>query len=214
MLQIKTFAFNPFSENTYILYNEHKNAIIIDPGCYNDNEKDVLKDWVTQQKLNVKFLINTHCHLDHVFGNKFVADTYNVKLHLHKLELPVFENAAIVGLRYEMPFVNYIGDLVFLEEDEIIQLDDDNLKVLFTPGHSPGSISLYCASQNFIISGDVLFFESVGRTDLPMCNFNDLQTSIQEQLYTLPAQTTVHSGHGHSTNIAHEIKNNPFVKGV
>ncbi len=211
MLQIKTFEFSPIQENTYVLYNEHKSAIVIDPGCYFDNEKDSIKDWITEHKLNVKFLLNTHCHLDHVFGNKFIAETYKLPLHLHAQEEIVLQYAPTAGLKWNLPFDNYQGKLIFLAEGEHILLNDDSLHVLHTPGHSPGSISFYCAAQAFIISGDVLFRQSVGRTDLPGANFDQLAESIRTKMYNLPTQTKVYSGHGQPTTIGYEMRNNPFV---
>ncbi len=213
MLQIKSFTFSPIAENTYVLYNEHKNAIIIDPGCYYDHEKDALKDWITQQKLTVTQLINTHCHLDHVFGNKFVADTYNLQLQIHELEKPVLEYAPTSGLRFELPFDNYNGTLQYLAEGQHIQLNNDSLQVIHTPGHSPGSISFYCAAQHFVISGDVLFRQSIGRTDLPGGDFAILENTIKTKLYNLPTQTKVYSGHGDPTTIGYEMRNNPYVQG-
>jgi hydroxyacylglutathione hydrolase len=211
MLQIKSFTFSPIAENTYVLFNEHKNAIIIDPGCYYDNEKDALKDWITEKKLTVTHLLNTHCHLDHVFGNKFVAETYSLHLHMHPLETPVLDYATTSGLNFNLPFDNYTGQKIFLTEGQHIQLNDDSLQVIHTPGHSPGSVSFYCAAQHFIISGDVLFRQSVGRTDLPGGDFNILAQSIKTKLYNLPTHTSVHSGHGEATTIGYEMRNNPYV---
>jgi hydroxyacylglutathione hydrolase len=211
MLQIKSFTFSPIQENTYVLFNEQKSAIIIDPGCYFDDEKNTLKNWVVEHHLQVKYLLNTHCHLDHVFGNKFVAETFDLELHIHQLEKPVLEYAPVSGLNWSMPFDNYSGNLIFLEESDKISLDNDVLDILHTPGHSPGSISFYSAAQDFIISGDVLFRESIGRTDLPGGNFETLAASIKEKLYTLPETTKVYSGHGGPTTIGYEIRNNPFV---
>src|SRR4029077_17091427 len=139
MLSLKSFVFNPVQENTYVLFNE-KDACIIDPGCYFGNERRDLEEFIDEQGLNPKFLLNTHCHLDHVFGNKFVHERYGLALHLHKKEEPVLIDAPAAGLRWNMPFENYRGDLIFLEEGDTIRLGEDELKILLTPGHSPGSI--------------------------------------------------------------------------
>jgi hydroxyacylglutathione hydrolase len=213
MLQIKSFTFSPFSENTYVLYNELKNAIIIDPGCYYDNEKDTLVSWITSNNLTVTQLINTHCHLDHVFGNKYIAETYTLPLQMHLLEQPVLDYAPTSGLHYNVPFDNYVGHKIFLAEGQNITLNNDLLQILHTPGHSPGSISLYCAAQHFIISGDVLFRQSIGRTDLPGGDFATLEQSIKTKLYNLPTNTTVYSSHGEPTTIGYEMRNNPYVQG-
>jgi hydroxyacylglutathione hydrolase len=212
MLKIKSFEFSPIQENTYILYNELNECAIIDPGCYFDDEKDELARFIKEMDLTPVMLLNTHCHLDHVFGNKFVAEKYHLKLHIHQREKLVLDYAPVSGLTYNMPFDNYTGDLIFLNENDIISLGMDELKVLLTPGHSPGSISFYCAKDKFVISGDALFYQSIGRTDLPGGNHDTLLTSIREKLLSLPAETKVYSGHGPVTTIGGEIEYNPFLQ--
>jgi len=211
MIKVEHFTFNPLQENTYLLSNEKGEALIIDPGCYFTAEQETLQTHITQQNLTPIKLINTHCHLDHVFGNKWVAKTYQLELHLHKDEEKVFELAPAFGLTWGLSFDNYKGPLHFVQPGDDIYLVDDALTVLFTPGHSPGSISLYCKAQQFVISGDVLFFEGIGRTDLPSGNHQQLIKSIQEQLFTLPDDTIVYSGHGPATTIGHEKKHNPYI---
>src|SRR5580700_8501819 len=165
MLNIKSFVFNPVQENTYVLYDNKDACYIIDPGCYFGNERLSLQEFLREEKLSPKFLLNTHCHLDHVFGNKFIYDEYRLTLHIHEKEKMVLDYAAEAGLRWNMPFENYRGELIFLKEGDKIKLDDDELEVLFAPGHSPGHICFYCEAQQFIISGDVLFKLGIGRTD-------------------------------------------------
>jgi hydroxyacylglutathione hydrolase len=211
MLFIKKFTFNPVAENTYVLYNDQKMGAIIDPGCYFDNEKEELKDWLTSEKIKVQYLLNTHCHLDHVFGNKFVAETYGLELHCHKNEAPVLAYAPTSGLNWNLPFDNYIGTLKWIDETQTITLGEDEVQILFTPGHSPGSISFYAPNEGFIISGDVIFKESIGRTDLPGANHETLLTSIKTQLFILPDNVTVYNGHGEETTIGHEKLHNPFL---
>jgi hydroxyacylglutathione hydrolase len=210
MLNVKVFTFNPIQENTYLLFNENNNAIIIDPGCYGSAEQEILKQFIQSNNLLVKQLINTHCHLDHVFGNKFVSNQYKVELHIHPLEQLVLQYAPISGEKWGLPFENYEGQIQFLNTGSTVKLDTDILQVLHTPGHSPGSISLYCKEQGFVISGDVLFHQSIGRTDLPGGNHETLIQSIKEQLLVLPNETVVHSGHGRSTTIGFERNNNPY----
>ncbi|HMH34548.1 MAG TPA: MBL fold metallo-hydrolase [Puia sp.] len=211
MLTIKSFTFSPIQENTYVLFNEKDACIVIDPGCYFGNERRSLEEFITENGLNPKFLLNTHCHLDHVFGNKFMHDSYGLPLHLHEKEKEVLRLAPEAGLRWNMPFENYRGELIFLNEGKSIWLDEDELKILFTPGHSPGSICFYCPAQQFVISGDVLFRLSIGRTDIPGGDSNQLIKSIREVMYILPDETTVYPGHGEPTSIGFEKKNNPFV---
>ncbi|MDX2045757.1 MAG: MBL fold metallo-hydrolase [Chitinophagaceae bacterium] len=212
MLNVKIFTFSPIAENTYLLYNENKECIIIDPGCYTDKEREELLQFIRIHKLVPALLLNTHCHLDHVFGNKFVHEEFGLTLHIHPEEKPVLDFAPAAGLMWNLPFDNYQGEINYLEEGETIKIGDDELEILFTPGHSPGSISFYCRKQNFVISGDVLFSLSIGRADLPGGNFNVLAESIRKQLYTLPDETIVYPGHGPETTTGFEKANNPFVK--
>ena len=211
MLKIKSFVFSPIQENTYILYNEAKQALIIDPGCYFSEEKDVLNDFITQSELKPQMLLNTHCHLDHVFGNKYVAETYGLTLQLHQKEKALLDYAPTSGLMYNMPFDNYKGEFIFLKEGDTLILGEDELKIIEAPGHSPGHICFYCARQNFIISGDVLFNRSIGRTDLPGGNHQLLINNIKQKLFVLPDETAVYSGHGPMTTIGEEKRENPFL---
>jgi glyoxylase-like metal-dependent hydrolase (beta-lactamase superfamily II) len=211
MFQIKVFTFNPVAENTYVLYNESKAAIIIDPGCYYDEEKQELKSFISTNKLQPKLLLNTHCHLDHVFGNKFIAEEYNLTLKTHAAEKEVFLLAPASGLMFNLPFDNYKGEITYLKEGDVISLGEDKLEVIHVPGHSPGSICFYCARQKFLIGGDVLFHNSIGRTDLPNGSHEDLLKNIKQKLFVLPGNVKVYPGHGHETTIAAEKKNNPFL---
>jgi hydroxyacylglutathione hydrolase len=210
MLQIKLFEFSPIQENTYVLYNEFNDCLIIDPGCYYDDEKDELVNFLIKMDLKPKMLLNTHCHLDHVFGNKFIAEKFGLTLQIHRNEKLVLDFAPKSGLLYNLPFDNYNGDFIYLEEGNKILLGNDELTVIEAPGHSPGHICFYCAAQHFIISGDVLFKRSIGRTDLPGGDHETLLKNIREKLFTLPAETKVYSGHGPETTIGEEKSQNPF----
>jgi glyoxylase-like metal-dependent hydrolase (beta-lactamase superfamily II) len=201
MLHVKAFVFNPVQENTYVLYNEKKECIIIDPGCYYQDESETLQSFIDGNFLSPKMLLNTHCHLDHIFGNKFIAETYGLVLHIHKKEEAMLQMAPASGLMFDLPFDNYQGNFIFLKEDDSFFLGDDKLKIIEAPGHSPGSICFYCAEQNFIISGDVLFENGIGRTDLPGGDHQTLLNSIEQKLFLLPNETTVYSGHGPQTAI-------------
>jgi glyoxylase-like metal-dependent hydrolase (beta-lactamase superfamily II) len=211
MLQIQTFTSNPIQENTYLLFNEQKECIIIDPGCYFDEEKERLESFIVNNNLQPKLLLNTHCHLDHTFGNKFISDTFKLTLHIHPLEKKVLDFGPTSGLMYNLPFDNYSGELIYINEKEKITIGDDELDILFTPGHSPGSVCFYCAKQNFVIAGDVLFKGSVGRTDLPGGDYDTLMNSIRTKLLVLPDDTKVYSGHGPYTSIGEEKAANPFL---
>lgn len=212
MINVKIFTFNPLQENTYILYSDDLECIIIDPGCYFEPEREKLKAFIEKTGLKPILLINTHCHLDHVFGNKFIKETYNLDLYIHQGEQVVLEHAPTSGLMWNVPFDNYEGPIHYLVPGEVINLGSESLDILFTPGHSPASVSFYARESGFVIAGDVLFRESIGRTDLPGGSPDVLLKSIMEQLYVLPDETIVYSGHGMPTKIGHEKKHNPYVR--
>src|SRR5215468_6667442 len=196
MLTVKAFSFNPVEENTYVLYNEKKECCIIDPGFYFPEERAKFKDFIDGNHLEPILLLNTHCHLDHVFGNKFIHDAWGLTLHIHEKEKPVLDYASEAGELWQMPFENYEGEVLFVKEGEKIKIGDDELEIRFVPGHSPGSICFYNEAGGFVIGGDVLFNGSIGRTDLPGGDFDTLINSIQIQLFTLSDDTKVYPGHG------------------
>lgn len=212
MIKVDFFTFNPFAENTYLLTNEKQQALIIDPGCYFTEEEKTLQNFIADNNITPVQLLNTHCHLDHVFGNYWVNKNYGLELFIHPGEQTVLEFAPATGNMYGLNFTSYKGALHFLNEGDKIFLGEDELQIVFTPGHSPASICFYCKAQNFLIGGDVLFFESIGRFDLPGGNEQQLYKSIREKLYTLPDETIVYPGHGEPTTIGHEKKYNPFVR--
>ena len=212
MTQVACFEFNPFAENTYVVYDESGECAIFDPGCYTHEERTTLKNFVEKHHLRPVRLINTHCHLDHVFGNAFVADTWGLGLEIHVGELPVLQRFAQVCQMYGVPFSEESpAPSRFLEAGEVVEFGNTRLNVLFTPGHSPASISFYCPAAGFVLAGDVLFQESIGRTDLPGGNMDLLLHSIRTQLFTLPDETLVYAGHGHPTTVRHEKEYNPFL---
>jgi glyoxylase-like metal-dependent hydrolase (beta-lactamase superfamily II) len=211
MFLIKVLTFNAVQENTYVLYNEAHECIIIDPGCYSEEEKDVLQSFINNNGLRPAMLLNTHCHLDHVFGNKFIAEAYRLTLNIHKNEEAILQMAPASGLMFNLPFDNYTGELIFLKEGDVISLGKDSLQVIEAPGHSPGSICFYCEKQKFVIGGDVLFYQSIGRTDLPGGSHEGLIKNIKEKLFVLPPDVKVYPGHGPATTIGEEIKYNPYL---
>jgi hydroxyacylglutathione hydrolase len=214
MLHVQLFTFNPVQENTYVLYNEEKECCIIDPGCYFAGEEMKLRAFISEQGLKPVLLLNTHCHLDHIFGNRFVQKTYGLPLHLHRLEKTVLDFGPISGKMWQLPFDNFDGELIYIDENDKIKLGEEELDILFTPGHSPGHLCFYSKTGKFVIGGDVLFKGSIGRTDLPGGNFSVLEKSIRTQLYALPEEVTVYPGHGDATTIGREKRSNSFVKEV
>jgi len=212
MLTVKAFSFNPVEENTYVLYNEKKECCIIDPGFYFTEEREKFKKFIDENNLQPILLLNTHCHLDHVFGNKFVHDTWHLTLHIHEKEKQMLELAPASGQMWQLPFENYKGELIFIKENSTLKIGDNELEVRFAPGHSPGHVCFYDEADGFAICGDVLFNGSIGRTDLPGGDFHTLINSIQTQLFTLPDETKIYCGHGPMTTVGFEKMNNPFVK--
>lgn len=210
MIQIKSFAFNPFSENTYVLYNENKDAFIIDPGNFGEDETKILVDFIAENQLEVKNIILTHAHIDHVLGLQTVYDRYQVPVLMHETEKEILERNPMDAQRFGFFFRPFSGEIQFLKEGETINLGEDFLKVLHVPGHSPGHIALHHEAQKFVISGDVLFEESIGRTDLYKGNHKQLLESIRTKLFVLDAETKVFNGHGNPTNIGFERQHNPF----
>lgn len=213
MLSVYHFTFNPFQENTYIIYNEEKRCIIIDPGMYNVHEEMMLDNFITSSGLKPEYLINTHCHIDHILGNTYCAEKYNLALHAHTLERGMMDMGRTSASLYGLKYTESVPISVFIDEKDTIRLGNDELKILFTPGHSPGSLSFYDEQGKFVIAGDALFRESIGRTDLPGGDHQTLIQAIREKLFTLPDQTIVYSGHGPGTTIGHEKLYNPFLAG-
>ncbi len=211
MLSVKRFIFNPIQENTYVVYNGKDACAIIDPGCYFPEEKQSLAHWLKEAGIHPNVLLNTHCHLDHVFGNKWAAEHYDLELQIGEKELWTLQFAPESGARWSMPFENYSGNILFLKEGDEIVLGEDTLEVLFTPGHSIGHVVFYNRKQGFVIGGDVLFRMGIGRTDLPGGDSELLMKSIREKLMTLPDDVIVYPGHGDPTTIGFEKENNPFL---
>ena len=212
-MNIKSFTFNPFQENTYIVYDSTKECLIIDPGCYTDAERKELRAFIEEKGLTPVKLINTHCHIDHVLGNKFTCEEWNIQLHMHKEELPILEKVESVGKMYGLseyevsPHPKH-----FLAHKDTLAFGESSFEVLFTPGHAPGHICLYNKRNSLLIAGDVIFQRSIGRTDLPGGNHKTLINSIITQLFPLPNETQIFCGHGPSTNLGYERKHNPFLQ--
>ncbi len=212
MIHVKVFTFSPIQENTYVLYNDDLKAIIIDPGCYTSAEQETLKNFIKDTGLEPIQLLNTHCHLDHVFGNDWVHKTYGLELYIHPNEEKMLAFAPISGEKWGLPFTNYSGPIHFLQHGDTVFLGNETLEIRLAPGHSPGSLCFYNENQGFVIGGDVLFYQGIGRTDLPFGDSEALLNSIREQLFTLPDETIVYSGHGRPTRISLEKESNPFLQ--
>lgn len=211
MLRLKVFTFNPFLENTYILYDETKDAAIFDPGCYENHEKKELTDFIDRENLNVTHLINTHCHIDHVLGNAFVKEKYGVDLWIHRNEIPVLKSVSAYAPNYGFAGYQDAEPDKFIDQNQKLKIGNTELEIRFVPGHSPGHLVFYHEQSGICIAGDTLFQGSIGRTDLPGGNHQTLLRSIKSELFTLPDDTKVYPGHGPETTIGTEKEYNPFV---
>ncbi len=212
MIKIKTFEFNHFAENTYVLSDNSLDCVIIDPGCFSAQEQNILTNYIANNNLKPVKILNTHCHIDHVLGNDFVSNKYNLPIHLHKEEIYTYQETKRWTAMFNMPDFAIPTNIVFINEGDKISFGNSVLEVLLTPGHSIASISFYCPAQAFIISGDVLFKQSIGRTDLPGGNKETLIQTIKNKLFVLPNETIVHSGHGQTTSIGNEKIYNPYLQ--
>ena len=211
-VKVKIIYLQSFPQNTYLIWDENGEAAIIDPGNYSQTEHDTLQQFIEAHQLQLRRCLLTHAHVDHILGCDFVYRTYNLLPEAHKEELFFINRMSQSATMYGVPFEQAPSPISFLVEGQIIDIGGIQLKCLFTPGHSPGSISFYCEASNVVISGDALFMQSIGRTDLPMGNYDTLIESIRSQLFTLPSNTKVYSGHGPSTTIGFEKVNNPFLQ--
>lgn len=212
MLSVQSFTFNPFSENTYLVYNQNGDCIIIDPGTYNAREQEELTGFIYGNGLSPKMLLNTHCHIDHIFGNTFCSEKFNLPLQIHPQELPVLASGRSSAALYNLQYHESVSPGGFLQANSSLFLGEDEIRILFTPGHSPGSVSFYCRESGFVIAGDALFKNSIGRTDLPGGDYQTLIQSIRQELLTLEEDTVVYSGHGPATSIGDEKRFNPFLQ--
>lgn len=212
MFQLKSFVNNPYQENTYLLFDESGQCAIIDPGMYTAAEQNQVVNFIKAHQLKPQLLLNTHCHIDHVLGNKFIFDQYGLKPQFHEGEMGVL--AAIPSYAPQMGFQYELSPLPekFLPESGAITLGNGQLELIFAPGHSPAHLCFYAADDKILIGGDVLFRGSIGRTDLPGGNYEQLIKNIKEKLFVLPDDCTVYPGHGDATTIGFEKQHNPFFK--
>jgi len=212
MWTIKKFVFSPFSENTYVLYNENKDAIVVDPGCFTPEEEQALVHFISSNNLTIKRLLNTHAHLDHVFGNDFVNKTYGVGVEMHEKDVVTLHRMPVAAEMWGIKGYKTSPEPVnFLKEGEKIVLGNDELDIVFVPGHAPGHVAFISQTQKFVIGGDVLFEGSIGRVDLPGGSLEVLMRSILTEFLVLDDDFVVYSGHGNETTIGKERNTNPFI---
>lgn len=212
MIQIQKFTFNLFSENTFVLWDdESKECAFVDPGCSDSSEEKELENFITENNLESKYLINTHCHIDHILGCEYVKKKYNPIYYAPELDIPLIQNASMQASFVGMDFSISLLPDEYLSEDKKLQLGKSELSFIFTPGHTPGEFCIYIPSIKSCITGDILFFDSIGRTDLWGGNYDVLMESVNKKLLTLPEDTIIYPGHGDASTIGREKKLNPFL---
>lgn len=211
MIQLHSFTFGPFQENTYLLWDETLECLIIDPGNSTASEHEKLSRFISEKKLKPVRLLLTHAHIDHINGNKYVFDTYGLLPEVHKDDVFFIERHATTAAMYGLPVDPSPMAEAFIAEGDVITFGNSKLDVIHTPGHAPGHVTFYTNEEGFMISGDVLFYGSIGRTDLPMGDMATLISSIKDKLFPLGDHMKVYSGHGPSTTIGFEKMNNPFL---
>ncbi len=212
MLKLQQFVYNGFSENTYLIINDEKECWVVDPGMYDEPETTHFTDYIGQEGLVLKGIINTHAHIDHIFGVPFLMDKYGLGFGLHEADMPVLSGAKGAAMLFGFKLDQIPKPSFFIKEGEPLMLGDDELEVRFTPGHSPGSVIFYSKNDGWLIGGDVLFAGGIGRTDLPGGNHQTLLNSIRTQIFTLPDNVIVYPGHGPSTTIGQERTGNPYMQ--
>ena len=212
-MKIKSFVFNPFYENTYVLWDDSKACVIIDPGCYEKYEREEIIGFIESEGLAVKYILNTHCHIDHVLGNYFLKDHFKCPLWIPENEVATYQSVVAYAPQWGIKNFTMAEADKLMKEGESIAFGNSTCKVIEAPGHSAGHQLFYFETEGVLMGGDVLFRQSIGRTDLPGGDHAQLIRNIQEKVYILPEQTTVYPGHGPETTIGYEKLNNPFVKG-
>lgn len=212
MLQIQGFVFNFASENTYIIYNENKNAWLIDPGNMNAQETQAIDNFIKEHELKIQKILLTHAHIDHVLGLQWAFDTFKVPVYMHQEDQEVLDMLQASGMRFGFSVDPVKVDVEYVKEEDELDLDGEKFKIYHVPGHSPGSVVYHNENQKFMISGDVLFEGSIGRTDLYKGNYEQLIDGIKTKLFVLDSDTQVFSGHGNPTSIGFEKQYNPFLK--
>lgn len=210
-LYIKTLVYNAFQVNTYVIYDESGNTLVVDPACYTTKEQEHLADFISDNNLTIRFMVNTHCHVDHVLGNGFIYKTYGIKPMIHRSGLVFYENLVIQANTFGFEVDNVIYPDQYLEDGDEIILGDERLTVSYTPGHAEGSICLVYKKGKWIVTGDLLFYMSIGRTDLPTGSLETLLASVRNKVFIYSDDYIIYPGHGQSTSLGFERKHNPYL---
>lgn len=209
-MEIFKFVFSPIEVNTYILADQSGDCAIIDCGCYNTNESEKLAGFIKNKNLNPVLLLNTHCHLDHIFGNKFVLDRYNLKTFSSEYDEMNRKNSVQHAMLFGLNMDDPPEPAGFITDNQVITFGTTELVALHVPGHTSGSLAFYSEKNSCVFTGDALFAGSIGRTDLPGGDYDTLIDSIKRKLFILPPSTVVYPGHGNETTIEKEMKSNPY----
>jgi len=212
MIKIQKFVFNTFQVNSYILSDGSGECVIVDAACYEDSEKEEISDYIVKNKLRLVRNLNTHCHIDHILGNGFIAEAYGIYPEYHEASVPFLASAREIAASFGYSLDGIPAPARLFSDGDKIAFGTSVLEVLYTPGHADGSVCFYNREQGFLITGDVLFRDTIGRTDLPSGNFDLLMKSIREKIFTLPGDTVICPGHGPETTIGYEKLNNPFIR--
>lgn len=213
MLKVKSFIFNTLQENTYIIYNESKECVIVDAGNFSNSENKTIVDYIKDNGLVPKMLLSTHPHIDHVMGNAFLSKEFGIPLAAYPVEKEYYDQvwiyAEVFGIRFTEDMCIYPS--VDLADGEVVRLGGDEIKVLYTPGHSKGHVSFYAENDGFVLTGDTLFRRGIGRTDFPGGSYAQIENSLKNVLYRLPDDTVVYPGHGPATRIGEEKRNSYYI---
>ncbi len=211
MLKIKSFTFNPYQENTYLIFDDSNEAVVVDPGNYEAYENELISNFIDENKLQLKKIILTHCHIDHCLGNKYLNEKYGAELLIPFDESDLYKNVENIATLFGFANYSHLDENKYLKEKDKIEFGNIKLDVLFLPGHSPGHLAFYYKNDNVCFSGDVLFYNSIGRTDLPGGDHDTLINSIKNKLFLLNPNTIIYPGHGQKTILKNEMKDNPFL---
>lgn len=212
MIKIQKFVFNPFQVNTYLLYNDDKQAYLIDPACSEKSEQKLLSGFIDENDLRLKAIVNTHCHIDHILGVEYIRNKYNVEFWCSGEEQFLLDNSVAQGEFFGFKISKPGEPDRYISEEDVLILGDKEIPIFHIPGHSPGSLAFYLKEEEKIITGDVIFSGSIGRTDLPGGDYQTLVTGIRNKLLGLNADVEILPGHGPSSTIGNEKLTNPFLQ--